>query len=124
VTGTAGCAVWVPGAACGSDDPCCSGCQQAACDAGDASSCWSCPPGPDGSPCEQDTDCVSDACDAVSHVCVSGQCADHRMDGQETDVDCGGPTCSACGLGGQCQTNRDCLPGIVCINGDYWNVCR
>ena len=86
--------------------------------------CWSCPPGSDGRPCEQDTDCVSGACDAAGHECVASQCADHRQDGVETDVDCGGPVCAPCGVGQGCQSNRDCQPGHVCVNNGYRNACR
>lgn len=121
VTGAAGCTVWAPGAACG--PTCCAGCQQAACDAGAASSCWVCPAASDGNPCESDTDCASAACDAVSHECVAKQCADHRQDGQETDVDCGGPSCSPCGSGQRCGSNVDCKAGHVCVNGYGGGVC-
>jgi hypothetical protein len=124
VAGNAGCAVWAPGAACGSGGPCCSGCQPMACDAGAGSLCWSCPAGSDGKPCEQDGDCASDACDAVSHECTASQCADHRLDGMETDVDCGGPDCGACLYSQRCESNRDCLPGDVCMNNGYWDTCR
>jgi hypothetical protein len=124
VLGSAGCAVWAPGASCGSAAACCAGCAQVACDAGAGPLCWSCPPGSDGRPCEQDTECVSGACDAVGHECVSGQCADHRQDGVETDVDCGGPVCAPCGVGQGCQSNRDCQPGHVCVNNGYRNACR
>ncbi len=110
VAGNGGCAVWAPGAACASG--------------GDASVCSSCVPGSDGKPCEQDSDCVSDACDAVSHECTSSQCADHRLDGTETDVDCGGPDCGACRLDQRCDSNRDCLPGDVCLDNGYWDSCR
>ncbi len=122
VSGGAGCAVWAPGTACGSG-ACCAGCQRVACDAGSGPLCWSCPPGADGAPCEQDPDCTSDACDAVGHACVSSQCADHRQDGQETDVDCGGPVCPACGSTQSCQTNRDCQPGHICLDNGYGKNC-
>ena len=121
VVGSAGCAIWAPGAPCGSGAACCAGCERVACDAG--SGCWSCAPGSDGRPCEQDTDCVSGACDAVGHECVSNQCADHRQDGLETDVDCGGSVCAACGSGQGCQSNLDCQPGQICINNGYGNSC-
>ena len=80
--------------------------------------------GSDGKPCEQDTDCVSDACDAVSHACISDQCADHRRDGLETDVDCGGPDCNPCTISQRCNSNRDCQAGHICVDTGYWNACR
>jgi len=123
VVGNAGCAVWAPGLACGSDVACCAGCAQVACDAGPRSLCWTCPPGSAGEPCEQDTDCVSDACDALTHECIADQCADHRQDGQETDVDCGGPVCSTCQAGQACQSNLDCQAGHICVNNGYAKVC-
>lgn len=36
-------------------------------------------------------------------------CIDGIKNGQETDVDCGGPTCPKCAAGEQCQTNADCV---------------
>jgi len=124
VAGSAGCTVWAAGAACSAAGPCCAGCQQVTCDAGVGSLCWSCPPGSSGQPCEQDTDCVSNACDALSHACTTSQCADQRQDGLETDVDCGGPDCTPCLRGQRCLSNRDCLPGNICVNNGYWDVCN
>jgi hypothetical protein len=112
VRGEAGCTIWASGVACGS--ACCAGCQLVPCDAGPSSLCWVCPPGSDGNPCELDTDCASAACDAVTHQCIANQCADHRQDGQETYVDCGGPYCNKCQVNQPCQSNRDCQPGHVC----------
>jgi hypothetical protein len=48
------------------------------------------------------------ACDAVSMTCVEDGCVDHRKDGDEADVDCGGTVCPACGTGAICTSNRDC----------------
>ncbi len=67
--------------------------------------------------CEQDSDCASNACDSNSLTCVADQCADHRQDGRETDVDCGGGTCPACAVGHHCQTNFDCQSGHICSGG-------
>ena len=75
---------------------------------------YNCPVGSLGDPCEQDTDCAFDACDALTHECVSDACADHRLDGQESDVDCGGPICGACTVGQRCQSNFDCQSGHLC----------
>jgi hypothetical protein len=67
-----------------------------------------------GQACLLDEDCGSMACDAVSLKCVAYQCADHRVDGMETDVDCGGG-CDQCATGQKCRWNGDCQPGHVCI---------
>ncbi len=37
------------------------------------------------------------------------QCQNERKDGDETDVDCGGPTCSGCVNDKLCTQNSDCL---------------
>ena len=37
-----------------------------------------------------------------------------EADNGETDVDCGGPTCSACGEGKMCVNNNDCLASPSC----------
>jgi hypothetical protein len=103
VVGATGCTVWANGVTCLSDVPCCVTCEQGIC-----------PLGSVGDPCEQNTDCASNACDAVIHVCVSSQCADHRQDGLESDVDCGG-YCDGCRGGQGCQSSGDCQPSEVCI---------
>jgi hypothetical protein len=66
---------------------------------------------PQGVACGLDTDCLSQACDAVSRVCVSNQCADHHQDGAESDVDCGGGDCGPCSVGRKCVSNFDCATG-------------
>jgi hypothetical protein len=58
-----------------------------------------------------DTDCATAACDAAMLTCVTNQCADHRQDGAETDVDCGGGACPACAAGQKCAINADCVSG-------------
>ena len=74
--------------------------------------------------CQVDTDCSSTACDGVSFTCVSNQCTDHRLDGAETDVDCGGGTCATCATGLKCKVNADCtsafcdfVSGVCVANG-------
>jgi hypothetical protein len=106
VAGDAGCAVWSKGLTCSPDIPCCAPCTYA----------FNCPVGALGDPCRQDTDCSSDACDAFSHQCVSDPCRDRRQDGEESDVDCGGGTCSACLVGQGCKSNFDCTPGHLCAS--------
>jgi hypothetical protein len=59
--------------------------------------------------CLLDTDCTSNACDAAALVCVTNQCIDHRKDGTETDVDCGGSnSCARCAIGQLCLVDADC----------------
>jgi hypothetical protein len=48
------------------------------------------------------------ACDAISLTCVHDSCLDHKRDGAETDVDCGGGTCPGCALGQPCRIDVDC----------------
>jgi hypothetical protein len=71
--------------------------------------------------CLVDADCTTMACDALKLSCVSSQCQDHRLDGYETDVDCGGGGCPACGIGAGCKTNFDCISGHFCNNS---HVCQ
>ncbi len=104
VVGDAGCAVWDESLACRPEVPCCVPCAHE----------YNCSAGSLGDPCQQDTDCAFDACDAVTHVCISSPCDDHRQDGEETDVDCGGPLCGACLVGQRCQVSFDCQSGHAC----------
>jgi hypothetical protein len=69
-----------------------------------------------GQACLGDTDCASSACDAISLTCVADTCSDHRMDSDESDVDCGGSnaSCSRCGVAKKCTSNIDCPSGHVC----------
>jgi hypothetical protein len=72
-----------------------------------------------GQGCFVDADCETTACDGVSFVCVPTLCNDHRRDGNETDIDCGGSdSCSRCLVGRECQVNSDCIPGHRCIATD------
>ena len=54
----------------------------------------------------------------IAGSCVDPTCSDGLKNGAETDVDCGGGTCSACANGNQCLIGTDCLSGS-CIG----NVC-
>ncbi|AFQ50386.1 YncE family protein [Burkholderia cepacia] len=42
-------------------------------------------------------------------------CNDNMQNGQETDVDCGGPVCPKCGLSKKCLINSDCASNH-CVN--------
>jgi hypothetical protein len=45
-------------------------------------------------------------------VVVNNTCTDGLQNGNETDVDCGGGTCGACGDGRGCVVSRDCVSGV------------
>jgi len=60
----------------------------------------------------------ADNSDACTTVCAPPACDDGLLSGDESDVDCGGDTCEACGLGGACVDSDDCS-GALCLD----NVC-
>jgi hypothetical protein len=67
--------------------------------------------------CLGDPDCPTASnptfttCDVANHVCVPAACQNDTFDGDETDVDCGGPTC------GPCATNDAACSGGTCACG-------
>ena len=73
-----------------------------------------CPPCALTKGCLVSADCASNACDAIKLVCIGNSCADHRKDGFETDIDCGGGGCGACNVGQTCSSNFDCVSGHFC----------
>ncbi|MEM9458200.1 MAG: hypothetical protein AAGF11_28755 [Myxococcota bacterium] len=77
-----------------------------------------CPGCDNGQTCEEDADCMSNLCDPVLDVCEDPSCVDGLQNGEETDVDCGGPDCAPCGDGQMCEDNFDCASdscdGNVC----------
>ncbi|MDC0721212.1 DUF4215 domain-containing protein [Nannocystis bainbridge] len=62
---------------------------------------------------EQCDDGDEDDNDLCTSTCVPPSCSDGAANGYESDVDCGGPNCVQCSLGGQCFGNQDC-DGSVC----------
>jgi hypothetical protein len=75
------------------------------------------PCGP-GRRCRQFTpqlDCTSGVC--VANVCQAPACPDGVLNGAETDLDCGGPSCSVkCGTGKHCLVHADC-ESDACFGG-------
>ena len=47
---------------------------------------------------------------------LTSPCSDGIKDGQETDVDCGGPVCQACGNGKACGAGTDCSSTACCAS--------
>jgi len=77
-----------------------------------------CPTCAVGRACNVNFDCASQACDAITLVCVADPCNDHHKDGVETDVDCGGAgTCARCAAGKKCLVTSDCAAGLTCPTG-------
>ena len=73
-----------------------------------------------GAPRDLATVALDSALDAAS------SCSDGLIDGDETDVDCGGPVCPACQLGMTCVLPRDCASRDCvensCIDGGEMSV--
>ncbi|MCX4241976.1 hypothetical protein [Paraliomyxa miuraensis] len=68
----------------------------------------------DGSTGEASTGATSEVADSSGGP--SGPCANGELDGDETDVDCGGSSCEPCGPGGKCETASDC-DTMICSGG-------
>ncbi|MBI4704415.1 MAG: hypothetical protein HY744_25195 [Deltaproteobacteria bacterium] len=67
---------------------------------------------------DEGTECTDDqgqVCDGKGK-CVLPPCQNGKLDGQETDIDCGGPSCPSCGVGKTCGKGSDCASG-VCTAG-------
>lgn len=60
----------------------------------------------------------ADNSDDCTTLCEPPSCEDGLHSGAETDVDCGGPTCVACGLDKGCKLDTDCASA-----GCEANVC-
>jgi hypothetical protein len=72
-----------------------------------------CKPCADGRMCKIPTDCVDKVCTGNPPTCAAPTCTDGVQNGQETDIDCGGPMCQACGIGQKCGIATDCV-GMLC----------
>jgi hypothetical protein len=63
---------------------------------------------------EKGTPCASGICDRGE--CVPSLCGNEELDGQETDIDCGGAECAACPDHASCEEGDDCS-SEVCSEG-------
>jgi hypothetical protein len=66
----------------------------------------SCAPGDE---CASHEQCASRLCE--DGVCAEPACDDGIENGEETDVDCGGPMCEPCANASRCDVERDCVSG-------------
>jgi hypothetical protein len=124
------CSACKPGKDCGADADCTSGvctegsCRAGTCDdgvqngneadvdcGGDDSTCEPCA---NQSNCSSGDECASGVCDGGT--CKAVTCMDGVANGEETDVDCGGPDCPACAASEKCGEDADCKTGI-CASG-------
>ncbi|MCB9593385.1 MAG: hypothetical protein H6719_11695 [Sandaracinaceae bacterium] len=71
--------------------------------------CPACSPGED---CLMGRDCSSGICGGGSMTCNAPTCSDGVLNGTETDIDCGGGTCSPCDPGDICRRASDCSSGV------------
>jgi hypothetical protein len=75
--------------------------------------------------CRVNADCATQQCDPVMQQCVGNACTDHRQDGRETDIDCGGADdCVGCKAGQKCSAAFDCVPGLGCNDAVTPPVCQ
>ena len=75
-----------------------------------------CPACGPGRTCLAARDCTTAVC-GPGGVCGTGSsCTDFILNGTETDVDCGGGACPACGVGRVCRVPADCASG-ACVSG-------
>ena len=58
-------------------------------------------------------DCLEQQC--LNQVCITPSCEDGVQNRDESDVDCGGQSCSSCSSGSECQANQDCQSDL-CLN--------
>ncbi|MCA9693344.1 MAG: hypothetical protein KC636_27360 [Myxococcales bacterium] len=66
--------------------------------------------------CFADTDCASGFCDPDDNTCQPPSCDDGVMNGDETDVDCGGACGATCLVGEVCVIDDDCVT-MLCEGG-------
>ena len=71
--------------------------------------------------CIEGADCSSGIC--MANVCVAPACDDGLQNGDETDLDCGGGTCTPCADTLGCQVGEDCQSGVCCDAGACIGTC-
>ncbi|GBG27607.1 Zinc metalloproteinase-disintegrin-like [Hondaea fermentalgiana] len=76
----------------------------------------------DGTKCDSADVCSAGVCVTSSSVQkLSLHCSDDVLDGDETDVDCGGTDCDPCQVDEKCLVDDDCAQegnsGLACVEG-------
>ena len=72
--------------------------------------------------CNSDADCLSSHC--LNNACVAPSCDDARMNGGESDVDCGGSCDTKCALNQLCVSSSDCGNAYECQTFNSNQTCR
>ena len=67
-----------------------------------------------GSSCAYDLDCDSEFC--FRNKCAEPTCDDTALNGDESDIDCGGGCKNKCKKGQDCSIDEDCEYGLVCVS--------
>ena len=70
-----------------------------------------------GQTCGTNNQCIDNFCGGLS-TCEAASCNNSAQDTDETDVDCGGPSCAACEDNKSCLAASDCQSG-KCVSGLY-----
>lgn len=71
--------------------------------------------------CKAGLSCVHLSSEESKLVCQAPSCNDKAVNGNETDMDCGGSDCPKCSAGNVCVTDNDCDNDLVCGNS---NICE
>ncbi len=71
---------------------------------------------PNTKSCVIDSDCESGYCNPTTKKCETSLCENEELDitNLETDEDCGGSNCPACGIGENCKVDNDCEGNNYC----------
>src|SRR3989344_1070263 len=71
-----------------------------------------------GGSCLSDTDCGEGSCIEGSCQVPSGDCSNRKLDGSETDIDCGGSCPKKCVNGRYCSSNADRASNL-CVDNKF-----
>ena len=70
-----------------------------------------------GHECEKDTHCDSGFCNNDTGICAQPSCSDDFLNGDETDIDCGGDCVEKCLNNLTCDVDADCVSNF-CFEGN------